>query len=235
MDQFVYSDIFETKGIEYIIVIIFLLLIIPFWMLLNKPLKLKTKVGEVLGALSAQVLRLPQGLFYNKNHTWSHLEKSGLASVGLDDLLLHLTGGVELEYLKDLQERVKLGEPIATISQDGKKLVITSPLTGQVEGVHSSLLNNSEAISEDPYNSWLYKIKPKNWREETRSYYSADEASEWAEKELARFKDFMAEYVNQSTEEGTLVLQEGGELIDHPLMGMDQIVWKVFQDKFLNV
>ena len=35
------QDIFDTKGIEYIVVIGFLLLIIPFWMILNKPLKLK--------------------------------------------------------------------------------------------------------------------------------------------------------------------------------------------------
>ena len=39
MNQFVYSDIFDTKGIEYIVVISFLLLIIPIWRLLNKPVK----------------------------------------------------------------------------------------------------------------------------------------------------------------------------------------------------
>ena len=97
MNEFVYSDIFETKGIEYIIVIGFLLLIIPFWIMLNRPLKLKTKVSRAVGALSEQILRIPQGLFFNKNHTWSSLEKSGLVRIGVDDLLLHLTGGIEIE------------------------------------------------------------------------------------------------------------------------------------------
>jgi len=230
-----YSDIFETKGLEYIIVIGFLLLIIPFWMILNKPLNLKTKVVEALEVISVQALRIPQGLFYNKNHTWSHLEKTGLASVGMDDLLLHLTGGIELEYLKERQEKVKRGEPIARISQEGKELVITSPLSGEVEGIHSSLLNNSGAISEDPYSSWLYRIRPKNWREETCGSFLADEASEWAEKELTRFKDFLAESITQGSGESAVVLQEGGELIDHPLREMDQVTWQGFQDKFLNV
>ena len=45
----------------------------------------------------------------------------------------------------------------------------------------------------------------------------ADEATEWAEKELDRFKDFLAEAVNQDSGQHAAVLQEGGELIDHPL------------------
>lgn len=235
MDQFVYTDIFETKGIEYIIVIGFLLLIIPFWMILNKPIKIKEKIVEGLGVLSAQALRIPRGLFFNKNHTWSHLERSGLASVGVDDLLLHFTGGVELEYLKEQQEKVKRGEPIARISQNGKNLVITSPLSGEVEGVHSVLPDNSEALSQDPYSSWLYKIKPQNWRGETKESLMAEEASEWAERELERFKDFLAESVSQGAGEDMVILQEGGELIDHPLKEMDQATWEQFQDKFLNV
>ena len=88
MEQFVYSDIFDTKGIEYIIVIFFFMLLIPFWYLLNRPAKLKKAVGDAIHAINLQALRIPQGLLFNRNHTWSHMEKSGVASVGMDDLLL---------------------------------------------------------------------------------------------------------------------------------------------------
>ncbi len=110
MEQFTYSDIFDTKGIEYIIVIFFLLLIIPVWRMLSKTVKQKGYVGDALQALTINSLRIPQGLLFSRNHTWSFLEKSGVASVGMDDLLLHLTGGVELKYLKEQQERVRRGE-----------------------------------------------------------------------------------------------------------------------------
>ena len=92
MDQFTYTDIFDTKGIEYLIVIAFLLLIIPFWIRLNRPLKLRTNLIETAGALTAGILRIPRGLFFSRNHTWSQLDGSGLARIGMDDLLLHLTG-----------------------------------------------------------------------------------------------------------------------------------------------
>jgi glycine cleavage system H protein len=225
MNQFAYTDIFDTKGIEYIIVIGFLVLIIPVWILLTRPVKLKSRVGEALGVLTASTLRIPQGLFFSNNHTWSHMEKSGLVRVGMDDLLLHLTGGVELKYLKERAEKVKRGEPIARITQEGKELVIASPITGEIDGVHTSLEANSEALSEDPYGAWLLRIRPEKWKRETSSCFLAGEASEWAEKELLRFKDFV----------GETVLQEGGELIDHPLMELDQKIWKGFQEKFLDL
>jgi len=234
MDQFVYSDIFDTKGIEYIIVISFLLLIIPIWRLLNRPLKQPAEVGAALKALSLKSLRIPQGLLFSRNHTWSHLEKSGVASVGMDDLLLHLTGGVELKYLKEQEERVKRGEPIARITQEGKELVITSPISGEIDRVHSSLEEDAGAISADPYKSWLLRIRPEKWQEETGSALMADRASDWVEEELGRFKDYMAEATAESSETG-MVLQEGGEMILHPLKDMGPEVWSGFQEKFLNM
>lgn len=36
MEGFTYLDIFATKGIEYLVVIVFLLFIVPFWMFLNR-------------------------------------------------------------------------------------------------------------------------------------------------------------------------------------------------------
>jgi len=234
MNEFVYTDIFDTKGIEYIIVIVFLLLIIPFWIMLNRPLNLKAKVSKAVGVLSEQILRIPQGLFFSKNHTWTHLEKSGLARIGMDDLLLHLTGGVEIEYLRDQQEKVKKGEPIVRINQDGKNLVIASPISGEIDCVHSSLEQDPGAIIEDPYKSWLFKIKPDKWREETTGCYLAADATEWAKTELARFKDFVAETLTQTSGSLAVVLQEGGELTDHPLAEMNKDVWNDFQVKFLD-
>ena len=97
MEQFVYSDIFDTKGIEYIIVILFFMLLIPFWRMLNRPVKLQKAKEVRFRPSTCRPLRIPQGLLFNRNHTWSHLEKSGVASVGMDDLLLHLTGGSRVE------------------------------------------------------------------------------------------------------------------------------------------
>jgi len=231
MDPFSYSDIFDTKGIEYIVVIGFLLLIIPVWRLLNRPIKARD--GETLLGLTFQSLRIPQGLLFSRNHTWSHLEKSGVASVGMDDLLLHLTGGVGLTYLKEQQDRVKRGEPIARIIQEGKELLISSPISGKIDRLNTSLEENPSAISQDPYNAWLYRIKPERWQEETRDAMMAEGASDWTKLELDRFKEYLAGAMSESVEEP--VLQAGGELVAHPLKELDQEIWAGFQENFLNM
>jgi glycine cleavage system H protein len=232
MEQFVYSDIFDTKGIEYIIVIIFFMLIIPFWRMLNRPVKVSESTDEALRAISLQSLRIPQGLLFNRNHTWTHLERSGVASVGMDDLLLHLTGGVELSYLKAQQEKVKRGEPIIRISQKGKELVLASPISGEVDMVNQSL--KQPTTDDDPADTWLYRIRPERWQEETADALMAARASEWAGRELERIRDFLAETASE-TSGSEVILQTGGELTGHPLREMDQKAWSGFQDKFLDL
>lgn len=236
MDGFTYTNIFDTKGIEYLIIIAFLILIIPFWIAINKPLKIKEKIWEALGTLSENILRIPQGLFYSKNHTWTHLEKSGKALVGLDDLLVHLTGRVELSNLRKPGDHVYKGDFIAVINQEGKHLNIASPISGEIQNVNALLKKQSDAINEDPYGKgWLYKIKPDNWVAETNTCFIANEAIAWTKNELTRFKDFIAKSISKdSPEAANAILQEGGELIDHPLAGLPKELWRDFQSEFLD-
>lgn len=236
MDEFTYSNIFDTKGIEYLIIIAFLFLIIPFWLTLNKPLMIKEKIGLALSTLSENILRIPQGLFYSKNHTWTHLEMSGNATIGVDDLLLHLTGRVAMINLKVPGESVAKGECIALLSQNGKQLKITSPLSGEIQNVNHSLSEKTGLINSDPYeNGWIYKIKPDNWKDETSTCLFASQAIAWSKEELSRFKDFIAISLEKyAPETAKVVLQEGGELIDHPMVELPKELWNDFQAQFLN-
>jgi len=236
MDGFTYHDIFQTKGIEYIIIIAFLLLLIPFWIIINKRAVIVQNIRKALGILTMDILRIPKGLFYSKNHTWTYLEKSGTAKVGLDDLLLHITGEVRLNYIKDPDEMVKKGETLAEVNQNGKLLRIKSPISGKIVQANPLLLENPGLLNKDPYErGWIYSIQPSNWIEETRSYYFAEEAIKWSKKELERFKDFITlSLYKYSPEPSMVILQEGGELSDNALSGMPDEIWQDFQEEFLD-
>ena len=236
MEGFTYNNIFETKGIEYLIIIGFLLLIIPFWIFINKQAAVKAKIKRAVGILSESILRIPKGLFYSKNHTWAHLQKSGNAIVGLDDFLLHITGEVRFKNLKVQGDFIQKGEIMAEVMQDGKTLQITSPLSGEIFGLNSLLNKNPSLLNEDPYGEgWLYSIRPTAWIRDTSSYFLADEAVAWSKKELLKFRDFMAESMKkQSPETAMLILQDGGELCDRPLSELPEAVWQDFQKSFLN-
>jgi glycine cleavage system H protein len=236
MDGFSYYNIFETKGLEYIIIISFLILIIPFWIIINKKASVKKQFQKALGILSSGLLRIPQGIFYSKNHTWTYLEKSGNAAVGLDDLLLHITGEVKFRHLHTSGNLIKKGEPLADLEQNGKILHINSPISGTVIAVNEALYDNNELVNEDPYGKgWVYRIKPSAWISETSSYYLADNAITWAKSELDRFKDFLSYSLKKYNPETSMViLQDGGELCDKPLSELPDEVWQDFQKSFLN-
>jgi glycine cleavage system H protein len=237
MDGFSYSDIFATKGLEYLVIIAFLALLVPFWIILNKQVPVTRQIHKVLGILSANILRIPQGLFYSRNHTWMYMEKSGAATVGLDDLLLHITGEVNFSNLRNPGELISKGDLLTEIDQNGKLLRIFSPVSGKITETNPLLNDNPGMLNGDPYGKgWIYKIKPSDWIAEARSCYFAEEATNWSEKELVRFKDFLA-VTMKSHSPGThmVIMQDGGELCDHLLSSLPDESWKDFQKEFLNL
>lgn len=236
MDGFSYYDIFATKGIEYLAIISFFVLLIPFWLILNKKNTLGKKISKVLGVVSASILNMPKGLFYSKNHTWLFMEKSGNAKVGINDLLLRLTGEVQVSGLTVKGKSIKQGELLAEIVQNGKSLKIYSPISGKIVDENLNTENGISNINEDPYNNgWLYKISPDNWKEETKSCYFGEEAIHWSTNEIDRFKDFLARTTkNYSPETSMIIMQDGGEIREHLLETMPPELWNDFQNEFLT-
>jgi glycine cleavage system H protein len=236
MDGFTYINIFETKGIEYLAIIAFLILLIPFWLLLNKKGGINNQIRKASGNLSSNILRIPHGLFFSKNHTWTYLEKSGAARVGLDDLLLHITGEVRLRYYRNPDEMIDKGDLLVEIEQKGKILRIFSPISGKIVHTNHFLIENPGILNEDPYGSgWISKIKPTKWIEETRSYFLAEEAIKWSTQEMERFKDFLTLSMGKySPEPAMIMLQDGGELSSSALSAMPGEIWEDFQEDFLN-
>jgi len=237
MDGFSYNNIFETKGIEYLIIIAFLLLIIPFWIMINREVSIRSQIRNAIGTLSEGILRIPLGLLFSKNHTWAHLEKSGVAEVGIDDFLLHITGEVKFSNLKTPGSFIRKGELLASIDHGGKSLQIYSPISGKVTAANGLLIETPSIINEDPYDrGWIYRMTPSSWIEETDTYYMANEALAWTRLELQRVKDFIAGSVKRYNPEVSMVLlQDGGELCDKPLSDLPDEVWQDFQKSFLDL
>ncbi len=235
MENFSYYNIFDTKGIEYLAIIAFFLLLIPFWIVLNKKVKINNPFKGP-GILSANLLRIPQGIFYSRNHTWAFLEKSGNAKLGIDDLLLKITGEVSIRPLKKPGENVHKGDLLAKIDQNGKSLNIFSPVSGQIIHANPVISEQPDILYRDPYGSgWIYKIQPTNWLNEISSLYLAGEATHWLRQELNRYKDFIAKSTQENAQENTiLIMQDGGELSENSLSLLPDKHWQRFQKDFLN-
>lgn len=236
MEDFTRVDIFDTKGLEYLFVIAYLLVLIIFWNIARNPSIIK-KLKESIGTITANILKIPQGIFFSRFHTWTHLGESGEAKVGMDDFLIHVLGERKLTQLKHPGEIIEKGDLLTVIDQGGKQLKVYSPISGKIQNTNSILNKDQELIHNDPYNKgWIYKIQPSNWVNDTESYFLAKEATDWSKKEFARLKDFLSgdPMENYSSEPSMIILQDGGEIIENVLSELPDEVWDNFQKEFLD-
>jgi len=238
MEEFTRVDIFDTKGTEYLFVIGYLIVLIIFWNIVKNPQKILVQIKDAVGTLSANILRIPQGIFFNTNHTWTHLTKTGEAKVGLDDFLQRVTGRVEFINIKSPGEKIKKGELMTEISHNGKQLKVFSPISGEIMKSNPDITESPGIVNKDPYGKgWIYEIKPEDWKKETASSLLAEEATEWSKMELVRFKDFLTggPMRKYSSEPSMVLLQDGGEIRENVLSDLPGEVWSEFQDQFLNL
>lgn len=236
MEGFHYYNMFETKGLEYILTIIFFALLIPFWMILNKKSAIGKRIKEALGVLSLKRLKIPMGIYHSADHLWMYLSKAGIARIGFDDLMMHITGEISVVPVKQPGETIKKGDLIAYMNQKGKQLKVFSPISGSIKQFNTILENETETITSDPYgNGWMYEIKPSNWIAETSKCYVAEDAINWTSSELVRFKDFLSAslWKNNATS-SLLALQDGGELREHLMSELPQEIWDDFQNDYLK-
>ena len=235
MEGFTYTNIFETKGVEYIAIIAFFLVLVPFWMFLNKPVNLSVAQRKHLRFLTLESIKIPLGIFFSKFHTWAFLESSGTAKVGLSDLLVKITGNVQFSNLRSRGEYIRKGDLLASIHRDGRILNVYAPISGEIRETNALLVKNPALVAGDPYNAgWVYKIVPENWSADTQTYFLADKAKAWVENELNRFRDFLASAMSERNGMPVVALQDGGELYEQPLSELPEEIWQSFQQDFLS-
>jgi len=204
--------------------------------LARKKTKVKISVSVSHSVLDENSLSVPEGLYFDKTHTWAFMEQNGIVKVGIDDFLQHITGTITRIRMKDQGEKVKKGEQILSVIQNGKQLNLYAPISGTIKEQNKILDTNSSLINSSPYNEgWIYKIEPTNWLRENQLLFMADKQKRFIKREFSRLKDFLAITLKEDTDNYTqIILQDGGELKDNMLSDLGPEVWEDFQSKFID-
>jgi glycine cleavage system H lipoate-binding protein/ABC-type phosphate transport system substrate-binding protein len=194
---------------------------------------------EVAGAVSVfdeGSVEVPQGLYFDKTHTWAFMEKDGTVKAGIDDFLVHVTGPVTRVEMKNPGEKITKGEPFLTIIQKGKKLIIHSPVSGTIRAQNRDLTVRPTILHSSPYSDgWVYQIQPANWLREIQFLSMAEKYRNWLTGEFSRLKDFLALSLREnSAQYAHVILQDGGTLKDNFLAELGPEVWEDFQNRFLD-
>jgi len=187
--------------------------------------------------MGENLVSFPGGLFFDKSHTWTFMEKDGNVRIGIDDFLQKVTGPITRVIMKEPGEHIKKGESFLSLVQCGKQLEIQSPVSGVVVGQNRALVEDSSSINNAPYSEgWVYMVEPLNWLKEMKAYAMGDHYREWIKAEFSRLKDFLSSGIKPlGNVEPAQVMQEGGEIREGVLEGFGPDVWEEFQTGFINI
>lgn len=227
MEGFTYVDIFATKGIEYLLVIGFLLALTPFWRILRVPARTGIEAVRRAMASVAQWFSLPEGLFYHQGHSWLMPQGAELVKVGVDDFAQKLVGRSNKISLPRVGSRIEQGEVGWKLDIGKKNINMLSPVSGSVVAVNKDIATNPDLINQDPYGKgWLMMVKPDNKRATVKNLLTGKVATAWMDKTADELREKMG------SELGT-VYQDGGLPVSGIAKALSPDAWDKIASEFL--
>jgi glycine cleavage system H protein len=227
MEGFTYVDIFATKGIEYLLVIGFLLALTPFWRILRVPARTGIEAVRRAMASVAQWFSLPEGLFYHQGHSWLMPQGAELVKVGVDDFAQKLVGRSNKISLPRVGSRIEQGEVGWKLDIGKKNINMLSPVSGSVVAVNKDIATNPDLLNQDPYGKgWLMMVKPDNKRATVKNLLTGKVATAWMDKTADELREKMG------SELGT-VYQDGGLPVSGIAKALSPDAWDKIASEFL--
>jgi glycine cleavage system H protein len=116
--------------------------------------------------------RVPDGLFYTKEHEWARLT-GGTAKVGITDYAAKTLNDIVYLTLPSTGKDVKQLSSFGTVESIKAVSELYAPLSGTVVSTNQDLANHPELINSSPYEAgWIIELKPSRLEEEERTLLS---------------------------------------------------------------
>jgi glycine cleavage system H lipoate-binding protein/ABC-type phosphate transport system substrate-binding protein len=235
------SEIRTAGSYTFVIILASIAILVTIIILVVKRAS-KTRVAEPVristerSSFNENSISAPNGLLFDKSHTWTFMERDGLIRFGVDDFIQRVTGFITGIKLKEPGEFVRRGEKILSIIRDGKQIDLYSPLSGTIRSLNTDLNIDASIINSSPYtDGWVYLIEPKNWAREMQLMFVADRYRQWLSDEFSRLKLFLSTITRENSTCAQVIMQDGGELTENVLADLEPEVWEDFQTRFMDV
>jgi glycine cleavage system H protein len=197
----------------------------------------KAKAGESVlvpqAAAQANPLRIPEGIFFARSHTWLNLFPSGKIRLGVDDFVGTLMENPRITFSLKSGAHVEAGDPLLVMEEGDRKVTIRSPLAGEILAVNEDLERSPQLMRESLFSEgWAYTIRPRRL-EELRSMLIGTETRAWMTQEFGRLRDLLAGAA--AGQLAPAALQDGGAPAPGLLKHLDASKLQEFEEQFLQV
>jgi len=112
--------------------------------------------------------RIPEGLFYTKEHEWAK-EEGSVVVVGITDYAAKTLNDVVYVTSPRVNDKVTQFRSMGTVESIKAVSELYSPVSGTVVRVNRALDSHPELVNKSPYGEgWLVEVRPENFASERK-------------------------------------------------------------------
>jgi glycine cleavage system H protein len=203
------TDIFATKGIEYLIVLVCLVLLLGFWQLLARPRRSQANAAsQAIQTRARGWFQVRDGVYYHQGHVSAQPEAERIVRVGMDDFATRLLGKPTSVQLPAVGERLKQGERGWAVEVNSKSIPVLSPVDGQVIAVNTDVLGRPDLLLAEPYDrGWLLKVRVNKGRARLKNLLTGKLARVWMNQAVEQVRQMQVGALG-------IVMPDGGIPVD---------------------
>ena len=105
-------------------------------------------------------MNLPTDLKYTESHEWIRRESDGTVTIGITDHAQAALGDLVYVELPKADRIVAAGEACAIVESVKAASDVYAPVAGTIVAGNDKLSGAPEAVNENAYDAWLFKLKP---------------------------------------------------------------------------
>lgn len=102
--------------------------------------------------------KIIEGLLYTDDHEWLAIEND-IATIGITDFAQSSLGDIVFVELPEESTELESSNSFGVVESIKSVSDLYTPISGTVTEKNSTIEDTPESINEDPYSSWLIKVK----------------------------------------------------------------------------
>ena len=105
-------------------------------------------------------MNIPADLKYTESHEWIRTEPDGTLTVGITDHAQDALGDLVFIELPEVGKVLNAKENCVVLESVKAASDAYAPVAGEIIAVNASLTDSPETLNSQPYEAWLFKMKP---------------------------------------------------------------------------
>lgn len=181
------GDLFATKGLEYVLVIGYLLLLVLCWRFVRPRKRAEARRAAEVDRLGFDV---PDDCYLHPGHAWASQHDGTVMRAGIDGFARRLLGPFSRVELPKVGARLTAGEPGWHVVVDGRRIPVLSPVDGDVVRCNGAAAQSPERVRTDPYGEgWLVEVRVPNPEATKRNLLSGRLARAWRDEVVDQLRE----------------------------------------------